>query len=365
MRHHLRGPLRSPAAAVCIAVLLSACGGGGGAGSASPGAIVATPGTTPGPASTKAVARTAGQSALTAVQGAQAFKGNTTLLGLTRAALDARGQRRTLATCSPGAAGGSSTFAMTFDTIGNEIDTYTTYYDAACTQPELAEVLTIASGSSLTSLTASATVTAYDRSGSVNAYATLTIAETMALTSQTLTVTISAAKSAGAAPFARAGITCSGALSGGPAAACGMAVTSAIGTPVGVSMALGIAVVTAGPSSTITETVAANTYTGSGLGIAAGAGTAWNVTGGTLADTVTGTIVLNLSRGYVTSGTIAMRDSPSGITIAGTATASGAAFTVTQGTTIIATVVVDATGTGTITYADGTTESISAWTLVG
>ena len=320
--------------------------------------------TTPGPASSKAAARSAGQTTLAAVQGAQAVNGNTSLLAVTRAALDARTHRRALALCSPAAGGGATTYAASFDARGSEIVTYTTYYDAGCTKPELLEVLTIPASATLSSLTATATVTAFDRAGSVTGYATLVIAESLTPATQTLTLQVSAAKTAGGVPFAQLGLTCSVTLAAA-STACGVAAASTAGAPVGVSMALGLTLAGSSTLATVTESISANVYTGSPLGIAQGTGTAWNVTGGTLADTLTGTMTATVGNGSITAGTIALHDTANGLAIAGTTTASGTTLGITQNGTLIATVTVDAAGTGTIAYADGTTETISGWTLLG
>ncbi len=117
-------------------------------------------------------------------------------------------------------------------------------------------------------------------------------------------------------------------------------------------------------TETLNEAFSASIFSGTTLGIAAGAGVLWNVTGGTAIDSLTGTLTIT-STATASSGTIVATDTLTGLTMSGSFSANGLNLTISQNGTQVATIATDAFGNGSITYTDGTTEKIVGFTIAG
>ena len=339
---------------------LAACGGGGGA--AGGGAV---PQATPAPPQiTKTQSRAAMQSSLTMLANANGatIGGTGTLAVVRRVEAIRRGRRvQTIAGCVNGA---TSTTVTNPD--GSTTQTDNAYYDVLCATIEESDVVTVSPGASLQNLAAAGTVTTYARSGAVTSYTAFQVTVAGTATQDTITIAGTVAATIGGTPYGKVGVTCIAPLSG-TSIHCGTAaVNSASGQQLGVSLDESAAFTTNGTSSTVTATAGASAYAAaSGLDIAAGAPPAWSVTGAAPFETVTGSLTLSYSPAAGTSGSIVVTDVTDAISVGGYVTDTTVTLTgVARGVTIAA-VAVDAVGNGTITYADGTTAAIAAWTISG
>ena len=148
---------------------------------------------------------------------------------------------------------------------------------------------------------------------------------------------------------------------------CGDAVVTYTGPQqVGVSVDDSLSQVASGNTLTVTSTATVSAYeAASGLDLQQGALPAWNVIGAAPIATVSGTVTHSSTNSVVTGGSIAITDVTDGITVAGTFSSTSITITATGRGATVATVTVDLAGNGTITYADGTTATITAWTIAG
>jgi hypothetical protein len=169
----------------------------------------------------------------------------------------------------------------------------------------------------------------------------------------------------------RSGATCKN--TSATAETCGLASFAAVaGTTTGLTETVSESFATSqnGFNSTVTAQIGATTYTGSGLSLVppASGGTAWGLSGGTLLHSITGSNNSSYQGSFVSSATYSANDSTAGITASGTLTNPGQVLTITlsQGGSTVATIVVDADGNGTITYAsDNNKENVAGFTIFG
>jgi hypothetical protein len=352
---------RTTIAAFSCAFALAACGGGGGGGTSGAGPVP-VPTATPA-AITQAQARATMQSSLKMVQDVNgvSISGSGTLAIARRVQAIHHGRRvQSTTTCSNGY---SSTIVTHAD--GSLTETDNTYYDALCTLIEETDVINFPASATLQNLTATGTITTYARSGAVTSYGTFTVALTGG-TQDTITILVSVAATVGGTPYAKLGATCVG-PSTSASLHCGLAtVVTASGQQDGVSLDEAVSYVTNGTTSTGTETATASAYlAASGLDIAAGPSPAWTVTGAAPIETVTGSVTIVFTNSGTTSGTIALSDTTHAVSIAGTVTASTVTITASANGNTVATVTLDHSGNGTITYAGGTTATVTGWLITG
>ena len=354
--------VRTTAAFFC-AVVLAACGGGGGGGTSGGSGVVPQATPTPAPV-TKTQARAAMQSSLEMVQSANgvSLSGTGTLAIVRRVQAIHHGRRaQSVAGCS-----GGFTRTIVTNPDGSTTETDNIYYDALCASIEESDIITIPATATLQNLTATGTITTYARSGSVTSYATFRIALTSTLTVDTITIAETVSATVGGPPVAKLGATCVGPPSGASIHCGDAVVVTAAGQQTGVSLDEAVTFATSGATSTATATATASAYAAaSGLDVAAGTAPAWTVTGAAPIETIAGSVTIAFSGSTATSGAIAITDVTDGISIGGTVTPTTVTLTASAHGVIVATVVVDQAGNGTIAYGDGTTATIAAWTING
>jgi hypothetical protein len=237
------------------------------------------------------------------------------------------------------------------------------FYDAACTEPWKTITATVNTATG----TATGSETVYSLSGAVTEYLTLALMVSEVGSTENVTIEVTLAANTTATPTSSVGISCS--LTGATAK-CGSA---AVETLTSVQTMLGAALTfsgtlsaAAGGNESVALTETASAYSGATgtLSIAQGAGTAWSIVGGSLLDTlnVSGTGTYS-SSGTVVALSLGASDAANGDSITMTGSASGITGTVTQNGTALATFTLDGSGNGTISYANGTTETVTGYTL--
>jgi hypothetical protein len=342
-------------------LLLNACGGGGGGGGSTP-IPAATPTPTPGPI-TKSQARASIQSSLSIIStGAVPVTGSTTLGRIRKAQAIHHGRRPlAVAGCSNGYA---SNTVYNADGSSTETDSY--YYDQQCTLIEEVDVYNYPANTSAASITITGSVETYARSGAVTGYTTLSLTVQSSSTQDLITLTATDYTAPGTQPIGKTGVTCLGPPSGA-SIHCGDALveTTSAGQ-VGVSLDDAIAVVSNSTTTTVSSTATASDYAAaSGLDIQQGTPPAWSVIGASPLQTVSGTVTLSFSGSTLASGSLTITDVTDAISVTGTFTQTTITLTASGRGATVATATVDLSGNGTITYADGTTASITAWTITG
>jgi len=348
---------------------LAACGGGGGSGPVSNPPIAPpiqspAPATTP-PATTRAQNRANVQTALSAYeQTAGGGTSSVTGLALARRVLALHSGRPPLATPTcVASASGSSTSAVVSNSDGSSTVTDTTYFDQVCGLPETTIVLHVPATATSTSATFTGTSLTFDRTGATTSYGSFTFALTSNSSTTTLTFSESIAPNSSAPSIALLGLTCSVPTAVPTTITCGEAnvLTASTG-----NSGLALALTETTPTTTLHTDVAtftASLYAGSGLGIAQGTGTTWSVTGGTPFDTLTGTVSVTLNGTVTTGGALSFSDTSSGATVSGVASSTSVSILLKNGATTLANATVDTFGNGTISYVDGTTETIVGFTI--
>lgn len=374
---------------LALSLSLAACGGGGGSGggSATPALPVQQPQAKVQQVPTqRALAQQSLQTQLSTQDAVQyGISGGTTVFSGFHRALEGSARRVTSAWRAGAVAPQSAARAQSVTygpcTNGSEsatVQVSTTeeqlydkeFYDAACTtlyQDIFVDVIAADS----TSATANGTVTEYSRTGSVIEYATLALKIAGAGTSTpSITLSMTQAPDATSPQTAAVGLSCGLATA---SAACGFgafARIKSLSQDEGVTLNLTLSATVANSITTVPVTGNAAAYSGALNSLALSPGTfpAWSITGGSLLDTVSfnGQFAYT-STGLLNSGTLTLADSADDATV--TLSSSSGTFTGTvkqtsTGTTV-ATFTVNAAGTGTISYSNGTTAQIVGWNVVG
>lgn len=358
--------------------MLAACGGGGGGGSSTPSVgTVAPPAVAPpaapttAPIQTASVQRTLVQQTLTSTdQSSQiasfgASSGNGTLVHLRRSLADMR--TATSLSCSNGS---ELTIVATNQTNVANV-TIAGFYDAGCTELWYVGTGTLTAASS-TAGTLALTTTYYTLSGAIYRYVPFTLALTgIGTGAGTFALQASLATSAGASPFANVGVGCSIAST---ADACSMAEADHLAL-LGVDVAIGVnvgATITSANGGGVTIALSGNGVANvGGLNATTVASTGtytFGISGGSTVDSagLSGSLTLT-SAGLIVGGNLALSDSADGATVsavynAGTQTITGA-ITLNAGGATVATYSVNLLGTGTLSYGNGTTGTISNWVV--
>jgi hypothetical protein len=296
--------------------------------------------------------------------------------GALRAAAPAASAARTSASTRRAAATGTSTGpctsgvkqSQTTGSSGQQITTTDYYYDAACATLEAEEVITVDTPSTPTSTTGSGTITVYSTAGAVRVVQTLamTVGATTATSSspsiETYTLTDNASATAGGTTTGSVGATCSGQPSS-PSLSCSIAhFGNSGGTLFGESLATAATAGTSTSSNTATTNL--GFYSSPTIGIEQ-SGTTWEITGATAYNSGTSTFTYT-SSGLTGSGSMSMTDSLYTYVVTATLSSSGMTVSIIENPneavtvpTNIATATTDQTGTGTLNYADGTSEPIA------
>jgi hypothetical protein len=410
-----------------FAVALASCGGGAGGGSSIPntnssgGGNASTSGDTA--SSSMATQRSVTASSLSAVGSSVDFNQMGTPAGISSYTIaSARGAayKRVDAASSPACNNGVE-FSQSSTGAGQVTQTIEFFYDSGCTQPFKLVVQTLsftASGGTI-----SGTEEVWNQSGAIAGYKTqsATFVVTGGQVSEVSTQR-SFAPAPSAPPIAQQGQTC---LFGtGNPVDCGGGNTTTVAQPsassssapgkgatpapstgsIGFEGTITGAFVTpspsASPSSSPTSapkdqhggqpwwnngpsqlqlTVNGTGYTGAAgsLTLAAGTAPAWTIGGGTQASTLSGTIALGFGgwgggfgrqcgSGAMSSINLTLDDITDGLTIQLTSAGFGklkGSVTNSSGATV-ATISLDASGSGTITYTSGAVDQVSDWVVI-
>lgn len=350
------------ATAIFSCSVLAACGGGGGGSSPTPIQTSAPGGV--GPASRSVVLSDA-SAVLTAAKlvSSDGYGPGGPPVGAMALARHVLSRRRPQAvSCQPGGSSGvgSVSFASSTDAQGNTTETYSDYYDSSCAKPERIATLTYPAGQSSS---ATGTTTEYNQSGAVIGYATVQTT----WSSSSVTVTTADSATVGGSVVGRSGATCI--LTSSSTLTCGTAVFATVaGTTTGLTETLNQSFSATGQTTgTITVQASGTTYTGTSFTLVPpSSGTAWGLSGGTALDSLTGNGTANVNGSAVTSGNYSITDTTANVTASGSFSNSGPlTLTLTQSGSTLATMVVDADGNGTITYADTTKQNVAGFVIFG
>jgi hypothetical protein len=159
-----------------------------------------------------------------------------------------------------------------------------------------------------------------------------------------------------------------GGSSGSGTAYCGATVSS---NGAVTSVAVPATPIYCGSLSSLSLTVNGTGYTGAigSLALSPGTAPAWTIGGGTKVVTLSGTATIGFGFSSVMSSVnLTLVDSADGLTVTLTsAHGPGLTGTVTNTSSgaVVATIVVDLSGTGMITYSNGSTEQVRDWIIVG
>lgn len=253
---------------------------------------------------------------------------------------------------------------------GSRTTTTDYYYEATCATLEVEETISLVTPATPGNTDGSGTITSYDHSGAVRVVEKLILNAGTSQGEETLTMTGTAASTATGTTTSALGATCTGTP---PSATVTCSVahwgtstgSASTGTVTGEAIGTGATAGTSGGNAN--ATLAISFYAGTALGVAQATGsTTWTVTGATAFNSGTG------SFGYTTtgpsgSGTLTLKDVLYTYTETATLSATGLSLTIVENPngivtvdTPIATATIDVAGTGVLSYADGTTESIAA-----
>jgi hypothetical protein len=287
------------------------------------------------------------------------------------------------------------TYSSTSGTITEKIEQF---YDAACTKPYRLENLTItpsprgAAGAG----SSSGTVQVFDQSGNTVDYQTFS--QTFTVNANGLVTKISQtrtdAASATSPPTSQYGSTCLVGPLATTAIDCGTGnaltdttANEALGfvqtttgqflltpvaspAPTAVPLATAGAPIYRGNPSSLSLTINGSGYTGAigALTLSAGTAPAWTIAGGTKVVTLSGTATIGFGFSSVMSSVdLTLVDSADGLTATLTSLRGpGLTGTVTNSSgATVATIAIDLSGTGKITYSNGTTEQVKDWIILG
>jgi hypothetical protein len=381
-------------------IFVAACSGGGGGGTTPSLSNASSPsgGASSAPASAVSTQRMVSSSALSVADASvelNQLNMSNGSLGLALAQSAAEARRPADASPSPTPSSSPTCFngvEYSRTISGSTIDlTLEFFYDNACTEPYMLRTLAItpppASGGTGT---ATGTVEVFNESGTPVDFNTLAL--TFIVDAQGNLTQVSEEKTAApgpsAAPYAQFGYACVY----GTASAIDCGLGNAINdTSANVSVGFTETTTVAsspGPSASpapsaspmpswapiaaprsVQLQINGQGYTGTlgGLTLAPGVAPAWTVSGGTQAATLAGTASFGFGCGsYVSNVSLTLTDTAAGLTV--TLTQSGHQLTGTVTNTsgqTVATISLDRSGSGTITYTNGTTAPVKDWIIVG
>lgn len=246
------------------------------------------------------------------------------------------------------------------------------YYDAACTNLEAEESITVNKPSTPSNTDGSGTITVYGTTGNLRVVEKLGFEVTSSTatpstpSTESYTLTDNASATAGGTTTSSVGATCTG-QPGSATLNCSMAHSgSSGGTSFGEALATAATAGSSGSSNT--ATINMGFYTSPTIGIAQ-SGTTWGVTNATAYNSGTATFTYS-SSGLTGNGTMTTKDSLYTYVATSTLSATGLSTSIVENPneavtvpTNIATATTDQTGTGTLNYADGTTEPIAGGLL--
>lgn len=240
------------------------------------------------------------------------------------------------------------------------------FYDQSCTNLFESSFFDVVA-TSTSSATANGNLTEYTTSAAITSYQTLQLSLTgIGTSSGTFSVLATDAANQTAFQLASLGLACKVASS---AIGCGFGAvvhSATLSLDQGESLTMNVSQTSANNTITVPITANASGYTGAlnALSLAAGTFPAWTISGGTTVDTasLSGQIVYN-TLGLPLSGSLTSTDTADNATAVLTFNGSQMSGVITQTSTgaTVATFTVNQYGSGTITYANGTTGIISQW----
>jgi hypothetical protein len=236
------------------------------------------------------------------------------------------------------------------------------YYEATCVTLESEEVVNDKTPAAKTD-SGTGTITTYSAAGAVTSYHVLTLTlepTTGTAGSETISVKDSYFDSKNGTALGAFGATCVG-VPNSPTMTCsvaqaGQASSQGFGQALNLSGTAG----TGGAKNTVS--ISGVYFAGNGLAILQSTPT-WTITGANSFNTVTGNYSYTTT-GATGSGTLTLSDAVYTYTETATLSATGLSVTIVRGSDPIATATIDKAGTGTINYADGSTDVVAAG-LVG
>lgn len=353
-----------------LVLLLAGCGGGGSSSGSTQ--AVPVPTTTPVVTPSVAIQRALVQQSLSATQQggqiAQYGSSSGTTLSLVRRAMSGERATKSTSICSNDTIS-TITQGASANVVVLVIDTY---YDAMCTKLQTTLNLTLTQ-TSLTAATAVGNSTLYSTTGAVIEYDQLALTLTgVGSTTSTVSIRDDLAPSQGAAPIANLGIGCSVASASDTCSLAAALHLVSLGSDQAAAATVGGTVAFAGGLATVAISGSGTDSTGAlnSTNVAANGPYLWSTTGGTLVDSaaIAGTLSYTAA-GLVAGGTLSVSDTLDNA-------AATAAYTPTSGLILgtvssispakpIATFSVNTLGSGTVTYANGTTATITNWTVQG
>jgi hypothetical protein len=363
-----------------FAVLLAtaACGGGGGgggtttvppsSGSATPAPSTTAPTPTPLSQNT-AIQRTLVQQGLTSTSEASSIAqfagGSGTTLGLVRRALENRRAIASVTSCQNGTTSSSTMVSSTVENL-----TINDYYDAGCVTLESVGQFVL-TATSTSAATATGSFTYYTTAGTVYEYVNpVTIAlGGIGTSSETVSIGETLATNTTSAPYGSFGVGCSLTTASESCSLAAVDHLAATHLDQGAS-----ANVTASVSGTTQTTVA---LSGSGAGysstldalsVVAQGSFSWAVSGAAplVSANLNGSVMF-ANGGTLVAETLSVSDSADAVAVAMSYSATNqtiaGTLTPTAGGAPVATFSVSTTGTGTVTYGNGTTAQIVNWVV--
>ena len=280
--------------------------------------------------------------------------------------------RGTLATgASTGACSNGVKSSAVTNGDGSRTTTTDFYYEATCATLESEESITLTTPATPGATAGTGTITTYDRAGAIRVVEKLTLAATTDNTStETLTISGTAATTAAGATTSALGATCVG-IPPSATVDCSIAHWGTSTGSASSGVVSGEVIATSATAGTgganTTASVSASFYAATALVIAEASGTTtWGITNATPFNSGTGSYAYTTT-GPSGSGSLILKDVLYTYTETATLTATGLSVTIVENPngivtvdTPIATATIDVAGTGLLTYADGTTESIAA-----
>jgi hypothetical protein len=242
------------------------------------------------------------------------------------------------------------------------------YFDAICTTLETEESITVNTPATPGATTGSGTITSYSSAGAVRVVQALTLTVTTAAATattpqqETFAMVDSASATAGGTATSAIGATCVGTP---PSASLGCSVAH-YGTSGGVTVgeAIGLTATAGSGTASNSATISMGFFTASALGVVQ-SGATWGVSGASAFNSATGTYTYTTT-GSSGSGSLVLADMLYTYSETATLSSSGLTVSIIQNpnsafntTTPIATATVDAGGSGTISFSDGTSETIA------
>ncbi|HEY0395866.1 MAG TPA: hypothetical protein VGD01_15305 [Candidatus Elarobacter sp.] len=356
----------SAAAALVVALGLGGCSSGGSTATVTHTPALQTPGG-------RATARSGVQAAIliASTSNGIALPGGPTPATIARRVMSIvhdRGRTPSATGTSNGVCINGQKQSQATNTNGSQTTITDYYFDAICTTLETEESITVNSPATPGATTGSGTITSYSSAGAVRVVQALTLTVTTAAATsttaqqETFTMVDSASATAGGTATSAVGATCVGSPPS-PSVTCSVAHYGTSGGAT-VGEAIGITATAGSGGGSNSAAISMGFFTASALAIVQ-SGASWGISGASAFNGATGTYTYTTT-GSSGSGSLTLADSLYTYSETANLSSSGLTVTIIQNpnsafntTTPIATATVDVGGTGTISFSDGTSETIA------